>query len=257
MKDNIIFYFSGTGNCLQASKEISKAFSDCELQSMSKNGYQLNKKYDTIGFVYPTYFQGIPLQVHKFISQLNISNDCYVYAITTYGSMAGNALSQVKKLLSAKDVTLDYGAKLVMFSNYVVMYDMSEKVKEKTEKPMELIQPIIEDIKHQRTNKVSNGIPPLNLYYKLRAKNVSTKDKHFSVSDDCTSCGICKKVCPVKNITFDKNNKPVFNHRCEQCVACMQYCPKRAINYKQLTQKRRRYTNPTITHQELFKSNNS
>jgi MinD superfamily P-loop ATPase len=79
-------------------------------------------------------------------------------------------------------------------------------------------------------------------------------DRDYIVDGNCTGCGICKMVCPVKNIEI-MNGKPNFKHNCEQCVACIQYCPQRAINYKNLTQKRRRYTNPKINYKELSERN--
>jgi hypothetical protein len=34
-------------------------------------------------------------------------------------------------------------------------------------------------------------------------------------------------------------------------MACIQFCPKRAINYKDRTQNRRRYTHPDIKYTDL------
>ena len=75
-------------------------------------------------------------------------------------------------------------------------------------------------------------------------------DKNYTVNNNCTGCTICEKVCPVKNIEM-ADNKPKYKHHCEQCVACIQYCPQKAINYKNVTQTRRRYTHPEISYKEL------
>jgi uncharacterized Fe-S center protein len=80
---------------------------------------------------------------------------------------------------------------------------------------------------------------------------VPEMDKYYSVSNDCNKCGICAKVCPVDNIGLDEVGRPYFRHHCEQCVACIQFCPKRAINYKDKTQSRKRYTNPAIKYADL------
>jgi Pyruvate/2-oxoacid:ferredoxin oxidoreductase delta subunit len=34
-------------------------------------------------------------------------------------------------------------------------------------------------------------------------------------------------------------------------MACIQFCPKKAINYKDKTQNRKRYTHPTIKYTDL------
>lgn len=80
------------------------------------------------------------------------------------------------------------------------------------------------------------------------------KDKGFRVSEACIKCGICQDVCPVANITME-SGQPVFHHQCEQCMACIQWCPKEAINYKNKTQDRGRYTNPDMKVQELVTFN--
>lgn len=259
MFKNIIYYFSGTGNCLQIAKEIAITLSDCEIKPMGKTGSSiLETSYESIGFVYPTYFQGIPLAVQKFVSELNLSKNktAYFYAVTTYGGLAGNALPQMAQLLNNKEVTLHYGAKLIMFSNYIVLYKMSDKKKEKTERAIKDLQPILKSIQHRENN--AKEIQRANLiytwYYNWRAKQIPEMDRHFNISSACTSCGICQNICPVQNITL-KNGRPLFQHHCEQCMACIQFCPKQAINYKQLTQNRGRYTHPAISYKELSEKN--
>jgi MinD superfamily P-loop ATPase len=76
-------------------------------------------------------------------------------------------------------------------------------------------------------------------------------DKNFNVSENCTGCGICSKVCPVRNIEM-VNNRPNFKHICEQCAACVQLCPSKALNIENKTQSRRRYINPDITITEII-----
>ncbi|MDR2807769.1 MAG: hypothetical protein LBB43_02045 [Spirochaetaceae bacterium] len=59
--ENIVFYFSGTGNCLKVAKTIIKELGNGEIVSMAKAGkYDLIKQYYTICFVYQTYFWGLP-----------------------------------------------------------------------------------------------------------------------------------------------------------------------------------------------------
>ena len=97
--------------------------------------------------------------------------------------------------------------------------------------------------------------PLQEIAYRFLIKLPPKMDKNYNISNDCTGCGICKKVCPVGNIDLDDDNRPYFKHHCEQCVACIQYCPNRAINYKNKTQSRRRYTHPSIKYTDLAKFN--
>jgi ferredoxin/flavodoxin len=257
--ENIVFYFSGTGNCLKVAKTIVQELGNGEIVSMAKPGnYNLIKQYDTIGFVYPTYFWGLPKKVIDFIENLNINNNknTYYYSITTYGGSAGNALYQLYDLLfNRHGIKISYGQKLKMFSNYVIIYDMSKKTDEITKESNKKLVPIIDSIKMRKNNKINKSTKIFNFINKGFIKKVAGMDKDFTVNNNCTGCGICKEVCPVKNIEL-VNNKPQYNHHCEQCVACIQFCPQRAINYKDVTQNRRRYTNPEINYKELSEYNN-
>lgn len=258
MSKNVVFYFSGTGNSLNVAKGIAKEMQNCEIISMSSSkNYDLQAGYETIGFVYPTYYRGEPQKVREFILNLNLKNnrDTYYYAVTTCGKYDGNALMHINHLLKRKNIHLDYGKKIVMFSNYVVAYDMRETVKEETKQSQKDLMQIIQSIKNREINKLSITEPLQEIAYRVLIKFAHNMDKYYNVSDDCIGCGICKEVCPVGNVDLDDNNKPYFRHHCEQCVACIQYCPKKAINYKNKTQSRRRYTYPGIKSAELAKMN--
>ena len=251
---NIVFYFSGTGNCLKVAKTIAKELGSSEIVSMGKPGkYTLSKQYDSIGFIYPDYYWGLPRKVIEFIENADFGNNkkTYYYSIATYGGDLGNAVLQIQELLRKKHgIKLNNGQKLRMFANYVINYDMKKDVDRITQKSNENLIPIINSIKSRENNSVSKITKILGFVNLWFVKTVSDKDKNFTVSNACTGCGICKEVCPVKNIELI-NNKPGFNHNCEQCLACVHYCPPKAINYKNKTQNRGRYNHPDISYKEL------
>ncbi|MBO0454609.1 EFR1 family ferrodoxin [Candidatus Enterococcus murrayae] len=254
---NMIFYFSGTGNSLHAARKIGKSLTACSIQSMTSIvSPQLQGHYESIGFIYPTYFQGVPIAVETFIQKLDFSSvECdYFYGLTTYGALQGNALPQLDHLLRGKGEKLHYGGAIKMYSNYVVMYELSKKVRQKTEKAEQAIDRVIVDLTEKKVRAARRPVPFLDYYYRWRVEQAKTLDQHYQVSDDCISCNLCQKVCPVNNIEMVEG-QPTFLNHCEQCVACVQYCPKKAINFKSKTQQRRRYNHPEISSKTLIRHN--
>lgn len=94
-------------------------------------------------------------------------------------------------------------------------------------------------------------------------------DKGFFTSDGCVGCGVCRKVCPCNNITFEEK-RPVWNHSCLGCNACVVYCPTKSIQFQTpeayaqlnniisrrlgLPDSRTRYHNPYISAVDLMKN---
>ena len=253
---NIVFCFSGTGNSLKAAKVISNEIGDCEIVSMAKP-FNFTKQYDSIGFIYPTYFYGLPKKVIEFIKGINLENnrEAYFYALATHGGDPGNAVKQLAALLNEKNVKLNYGEKLRLVGNYVIMYKIPGNINEILQNAdKELIQ-IVNSVKARSNNCIGKQSLFARIVNNWFVKSVSGKDKNYIVNDSCSGCSICARVCPVRNIEI-KNKKPEFKHNCEQCLACLQYCPQRAINYKKTTRKKTRYTHPEIGYRELAEFNN-
>lgn len=256
LNKNVIFVFSGTGNSLWAAKEIASAIGSCDIVTMGCTGSPaLTQNYERIGFVYPTYAGGMPRQVKKFVTQLQLhgNTNSYFFAVATCGriSRAQNVITQMKNLLRHKGVPLHFGDRLDMFSNYVVGYEMRDSVKEEAEKSAEDILPMISNIQTKQTNSGNVHLTPRQLTSIAFMHVVPNMDKHFNINANCIGCGLCQKVCPMKNIQLDSRLKPVYLHNCEQCLACIQCCPKKAINYKNKTQNRQRYLHPHVSWNEL------
>jgi ferredoxin len=211
--------------------------------------------YDRIGFVYPVYFGGLPNLMANFIRSANFTAQSakYYFAVATRGGFAGAPNAQVDTLLSQKGVHLDYGEKVWMNANFVAFYNMSNFVIRHSLKAYsKRVTPVISDIQAMVKNDNSQPNKSREEAYAKAIRSVHEKDLDYNVSDACVSCGICQKVCPAGNITL-ADGRPTFSHQCEYCMACIQHCPQKALNYKDKTQKRKRYTHPDIGFQILAK----
>jgi ferredoxin/flavodoxin len=253
---NVVFYFSGTGNCLKVAKELSAVLPDAGLYSMGNAEVPaVGAEVESVGFVYPTYFWGLPAAVLRFAKALRAEElrGKYIYAIATYGGSPVNALRGFAALMKRRGMPLAYGVTLKMTSNYVLMYDMKQDIAGAAASDAAL-RPIVSDIAARRENKIGHSLFLANIVNKNFTRSAPGKDRGYRVSDACTGCGICEQVCPVSNIRME-NGRPIYTHHCEVCVACIQYCPARAIDFKEDTQKRGRYHHPDIAPAELAKAN--
>lgn len=133
---------------------------------------------------------------------------------------------------------------------------MRDTAEEEARQSARDLEPIMTNIKKRTVKLTTSRIKPLeHLIYKGFFHFAPHMDKNYLLSDACIHCGICQKVCPVNNIAYGQDKKPYFKHHCEQCLACIHSCPVKAINYKDKTQNRKRYTHPDVPWQELAKFN--
>ena len=247
-----IFYFSATGNSLQAALDIAEGIGGAEVISIAKAGMGAKCDSDVIGFVFPSFCWGMPNMIFDFIESATLNPNAYFFTVVTCGAAMGCAASDVNALLHKKGAKLSYGAKVKMVSNYIVAYDVKDEEGQNKvlAKANEKLAEIIQDIKQQKNSKPSKGF---GIIRKLRRKILEewkTADKSFNVNEDCNGCGICASVCPAKNIEMD-DGKPKYLHNCEHCIACMHWCPQKAINFGKSTQKRRRYHHPKVKAEQL------
>jgi len=253
-----IFYFSATGNSLYVAKKLAGLMGETAVHSMANyepNG-QIGGKDEAVGFVFPSYYGKMPRLVSKFVSELGIAPSTWIFCLSTMGIALGTgSLRDCQQTLEAKGLKLHYGRGVTMPRNYIVKYNplTAENALKYNKRADEKLVQVADEIKAKKDG-IHMGLISWGFYLSTNTlyKNIESLDDKFFTENQCNSCGLCEKVCPVQNIKL-VDGKPQWQHRCEHCVACIQLCPQEAIQYGTKTKSRRRYHNPEINITELLR----
>lgn len=207
-----------------------------------------------IGIVCPVYDCGVPVMVAEFAERLDLSRATYTFAVVTMGGMGVSALHQLDKIFNRRqNRRLDAAFAVSMPGNFPPLMRSvpAEKCGKILDRADRRLGTIAEAIGSGRS--VSPGFAPLSrlvnaLSYGSLAKSARDAGELFSVSDACTGCGTCEKVCPADNLTLT-GGRPVWGRRCELCCACLHFCPTEAIQLNVMlgTGGRGRYRHPDLT----------
>ncbi len=251
-----IYYFTGTGNSLWTARELKKNFKGAELVSIPSVSGKKIEKTNFAGIVFPVYMHRVPYLVADFIKTL--PDIKYLYAVAVNGGDVGLTFSHFKKQLYPFSGRLKAGFSIITPNNYL---PFGEAVSgEKRERIFNTARAKIKRISGIVQNQISSFDKEANFFhthlfpgilYSTGYKFIHFLDKNFSVEETCNSCGICEKICPVKNIILTEG-KPVWNKNCQMCFACINNCPQNAIQYGGKTRGLKRYRNPEISLSDLI-----
>jgi len=92
MSENVIFCFSGTGNCLDIAKNIAKRMGDTDIIMMRKAPAVTDvSAAKRIGFVFPCYAGGLPGDVEKYAKTIKVNPKAYTFGVCSYAAISAAA----------------------------------------------------------------------------------------------------------------------------------------------------------------------
>ena len=245
----MVFYFSGTGNSQLAAKQIAVELGDTLVsinECLKKGEKKTFHSERPLVFAAPVYAWRAPRVVEQWIRKTSFQGNQNAYFVLTRGGETeGNAAAYAAKLCAETGLIYRGLASVQMPENYIALSVVPSE--RECEDMITRARPVFSELA-QRIGReepfpntpVSIGgrflSGPFNpLYYRFYIR-----DKGFTVSSACVSCGRCARRCPLNNIVM-ADGKPVWKGNCTHCMACICGCPTEAIEYKSISKGKRRY----------------
>jgi MinD superfamily P-loop ATPase containing an inserted ferredoxin domain len=247
----MVVYFTGTGNSRYAAQLIADKTVDTIIDAREyiKEKREANLTSDRPWiFVAPTYAWRLPRVFENFILGGSFRDNGAAYFVMTCGTGIGNAEKEIQKLCAKKGFTCMGVLPAVMPENYLALFDVpdkaeAEKLIEAADDRLQSAIPFI--IKRKPFPAVKRGFAD---WIKTAAVNpvfyrLVVKADPFHITDACTGCGKCARLCPLNTITLVEG-KPQWRKNCTHCMACICQCPAKAIEYGARSNGKPRYQCP-------------
>ncbi|MBO4552315.1 MAG: EFR1 family ferrodoxin [Candidatus Methanomethylophilaceae archaeon] len=250
----MIFYFSATGNCLDAANRLAGSFGDKVLDIVEelKGGcnYHLEEG-EKVGIVSPVHFYGLPMIVEDFIGRMRFDRTPYLYLVLTYGTTPGQAMQRAERVLAKSGYGLDSKLGVKMPENYVLMFDPPNDTEAKRilGAAYDRISVFADSVRDGKAVDMTDPVGVLDRITGIIARPMYDHGRgtgRFYVDTICTGCGKCVRVCPSKAIELIDRIPTWTKSKCLRCCACINRCPFKALQFGRSTKKRGRYVNPNV-----------
>ena len=258
----MIVYFSGTGNSLAIARQIATATNDQVMPLTKAVRMDLTSEH-RIGLVYPSYDFNAPPAVRNLVPRLKISKQSYVFIIIPCGAQAGNSIWSVRRQLREKGIEVSYSHKIRVPDNSAIVFgrNPNEQVWKFT-RFADRLKSIISDVQEERKALHFAWWSPLSWVMGTeRMEQWMLRTFRPAVNEEkCVGCGICSRVCPMRNITLTDREEPTaanaqsaaIGPHCTACLACLHACPQQAVEVgNKPSVKAHQYRHPDIRLKDL------
>ncbi len=239
-KKILLYFFSGTGNTLFVSNafasEISKYGIATEIIPLPSPVPEKIPDDTVLCIAFPVYSQTAPPFICDWLRSLpETKKGTPVIIISTLAGFSGLVKGPFHYLLKKKGYSPLAVREFIMPPNFIHQYSDENR----NAKIRERVKPAIANF----AKEVAEGNakwPPLPSFlnvFQFMAEKMFRNcgsgwlGKGFKADKNkCTRCGLCIKLCPLKNISAGTEGFPAWSNKCQQCLRCINYCPANAID---------------------------
>lgn len=218
-----VIYFSPTGNSKKYASEIAKRF-DINYKELNITDYNTRrethrfKNDELVVFSAPVYYGRLPMVNGNIFENVQGQNTPAIFTVT-YGNREFE-----DSLLELQNICEERGFHGIAGGAFIGPHKFSKIIapNRPNEEDYKVLDDFVDKIKQTKdlkeVLKVSGDYP---------YKKVEKMPFVPIASDDCTKCGFCESICPVRAISKG-NYKDTNSDLCIACFACVKQCPQHA-----------------------------
>jgi Pyruvate/2-oxoacid:ferredoxin oxidoreductase delta subunit len=249
-----VYYLTGTGNSLLASRWIAAAARAAGLEARLESIAPARDPAggaatpaDVLALCFPTHAFTAPWAMIRFALGLPMGNGRSALVLVTRGSievgrvlipgLEGTAGYLIAGILRAKGYDVLGVRGVDMPSNWTIVHsamgdEPTSRIIGRAERE---VAGFTHDVlagqsRHEGQVRLALGLAlaPVSLLYNLVGRFKLAK--LFFASSACNSCGVCARECPHHAIRMHGHPpRPFWTYDCEGCMRCRSYCPNQAI----------------------------
>ena len=248
-KNMLTIYFSGTGN----TKYLAQRFS-CEMDSLclsiedEANFTSEIKNHDIITFCYPIYGSRVPRNMREFTARyMSDLTGKRIIILVTQALFSGDGARVFTDMFWDGSVEVIYAEHFLMPNNINNVPGLrksnDKRIKKYVQKANAKLSKVCGNIKNDvikkrgfsRFSQVLGNLQGMvwqgnSKELEPGKKSVEERVKtRVKVYENCTSCDLCVRICPVKNFT-NEENVIIPKGNCVVCYRCINQCPQKAIS---------------------------
>jgi flavodoxin/ferredoxin len=242
----LIVYFSLGGTTAKVAEAIADglrtAGQEAELCNIRNQHPPFLDGYDALGIGTPAYYFRPPFNVTDYVDSLPSLKGLPAFHFVLHGTCMGDAGNAVRRALAqkqAREVGYFHCPGTDLFLGY-----LKEGYLFSPDQPDagDLVRAVafgaqVADCMTGQPYVKPPADPSSGLMYRLERFLVNrwlvrqVYSQMFMVDKKkCSACGLCRKECPVCNITSAEEDYPVWGRDCLLCLQCEMKCPQDAIS---------------------------